>query len=106
MNLNKTLCKYLDIEEKGYVTVGDVLLRCVFFGLIATVIISLLYSFYQGILLIITDRLFTPAESINDLAGCLGISIFVIISLGLFVVFIAYICTIKIAACEYKKDNQ
>lgn len=44
MYINKTLCKYFDIEKKGYVTVGDIMYRIFIFS--AAVVLFLgLYLF-------------------------------------------------------------
>ena len=106
MNLNKTLCKYLDTEMKGYVNIGDILSRFFRVGLIAAIIIGLLYSFYQGIMLIITNSIFGVTDNINDVVGCFGIAMMILILAVLIVAGLASACEIKIATCEYKKDDE
>ena len=106
MNLNKTLCKYLDIEEKGYVCIGDVIYFTLFYGVITALLCGLLYSFYQGYLLIISgggDVIPYDVCDLNKRAGCFGIAMIIIILIVLLLVCLDYICKIKIAKCEYQK---
>lgn len=111
MNLNKTLCKYLDIEKKGYVCIGDVVYSIFFYGILSAALCGWMYSFYQGYLLIISGRVFSrqvffdDVTGLNEHMGCFGIAIMIIILAVLIVAGIAYACTIKIAKCESKKDK-
>jgi len=106
MNLNKTLCEYIDTKNEGYVTVG-MLLNCFLVFVIALGIgIGLLYSIYQGCLLIITGRIFDPVGSINAFLGGCGILLMSAIVILSTAIIISCVCDIKIARCEYKKDNE
>jgi len=106
MNFNGKLCEYFDSEKKGCVTIG-MLLRSFLILVITTVIgIGLLYSIYQGFILIITGRVFDPVRNINELLGSGGIILMSMIVILLTFIIIIYVCTIKIAVCEYKKDNE
>ena len=53
MNTTKLLCKYLDLEEKGYVSGADITLFTILIVLIATLSISMFSSigfmFFNGI---------------------------------------------------------
>ena len=107
MNLNKTLCKYLDTEKVGYVTVGRVLEFFIFLLIMTVAVVGLLYSIYQGYLLIITGGIFDPIEEgIDGVLGCLAIIVASGIVILLICITIAVVCNIKIAKCKYKKDNQ
>ena len=103
MNINKTLCKYLDIEKKGYVCIGDVFYFTFFYGVISATLYGFVYSGYRGLLLIVSGKLFdeTYNNSVIESFGCAVILLFVVITI---IVIVAYIGTIKIAKCEYKKN--
>ena len=105
MNINKTLCKYLDTEKVGYVTVGRVLEFFILLLIMAVFVVGLLYSIYQGFLLIITGGIFDPIEGIDGVLGGLAIIMASGLAILLICITIAVVCDIKIAKCEYKKDE-
>ena len=104
MNFNKILCRYLNTERKGYVTIGDVLwflLALVFCGV---VVIGVGYSFYQGYIMIISNRIFC-VESFDELLGAYGIMIGTIIIIALVSTIVCFVCSIKITKCDVKKED-
>lgn len=109
MNINKTLCKYFDIDNKGYVTVGNIMEHILKLGVAVVLVFGLLYCIYRGILDIIAmvDGTFDPITSsgIHFLAGGMGFLFIGLVSIFVIVVLVVSISEIKIAKCELKKDD-
>lgn len=107
MNLTKTLCKYFDKNQKGYMNIGDILNPIFWYALICTGVYIILYTVYEGILLILSGRIFHgELYTTDDFIGTVGCAFILIIVAIIFFVSICYISNIKIAKCEYKSDNE
>ena len=94
---------------KGYVNISDVIYFFIFYGVITVVLCGLVYSFYQGYLIIVSGNILDATyqvSSINEKIGAFGITVLLIITVISFIGIVAYIGTIKIAKCEYKKDDE
>ena len=118
MNLNKTLCKYFDYSDKGYVTIGNVWDRIskYLIILITGLIIGIasIYTIIQGILFTlhiikycdIPPITYRPIDDINCLVGFFGMMMLIIIFVVILIALITtYISKIKIAKCELKDKD-
>ena len=109
MNINKTLCKYFDVDGKGYVTVGNITEYILKFSAIVIITLGFLYCIYRGTLDIIAMVYGTHDPNIlsglNYVAGGMGVLFILLISLAVLLVLIVSISEMKIAKCELKKDD-
>jgi hypothetical protein len=99
MSLNKFLCKYFDTQDRGYVTVGDIIKSIAVFLLI----IITAYLDIQGIYFI-KDNLY--GDNKLNMIGAFG---FCILAFSIFIlsVLIWYrISDIKITECKRDKNEQ
>ena len=114
MTLNKWLCKHLDNDRKGYVTINDLgneifrLLHIfIIYLLLGVLITGVLYSMY---LLSFGKIEVFALNTLHDLIGFIGI-------IGFFITTVVYIIgmnefiftplsKVKIAKCELKEDSK
>jgi len=108
--INKILCKWFDLGNKGYVTIGDFIKGIIFTIIIILMITLVIYSiieFFTGILSAIEEV--PPTLSFFMLGGTIVIlfAAFVLIFIISGIIeLIKYISDIKIAKCELKNNEQ
>lgn len=110
--ITKLLCKHFDVEEKGYVTLGDIgeaiLPAAIFiiFGAAAPFIIASVYLhgawlIYNGALT--SEKILDPIEF-----GC--VMIFIVVSTLIAICIASYIISklvpIRVATCERKDGDE
>ena len=107
MSLNNWLCKYFDDENKGYVTIGDVISVIIQIGLgllllVSLVIVMIYYigGFFASIVV--------PNYSGDAFMAFIyfGYFILVVMILFIFIYFIYLISEIKIAKCPLKEKKE
>lgn len=107
MNLNKWLCKTFDTDKKGYVTVSDVaqrLLAYTFYSGIILIISTLLY--YGAVFVINIKERFNPDSKEIDIPGFLGFIIWIVfILITSAYVWDTKISKIKIAKCPLRENE-
>ena len=98
MSLTKLLCKYLDRDGKGYVTIGDLIrvagVPCTF------VIVVMIYG--RGVPLVMNDL--RAGVIIVAFAITAGMIIFLAVA-GVAIIIKGIVCT-KIATCERKERDE
>lgn len=115
MKLNEKLCKLLDRDKKGYVTMNDVKNATIISG---TVMIFL-YLFINGVYMMLLDlECVTTAEMsiitcIDIFSVAIAVITVILIIFCLFVIFMSTledvwdkISDIKLLKCNYKEDKK
>ena len=108
MNLNKLLCRYFDPEDRGYVTVGDVVstigfaLLCLAFG--AGVPASIGYLYFRGAILYSQGA--SPIVDGVSVLDAFAFAVFEVLTVvGSILVVYTVACklaSIRVATCERK----
>ena len=101
MNITKYLCKKFDKENKGYVTIGDVILAIIDVILILTVFFIM--SFFIGIAY---NRIFLVEDPSIIYTCLIGSAIILIICIVVLIAdkFWMNVLKIKIVKCPIKKE--
>ena len=103
MNINKWLCKYFDYEDKGYVTIGDVIKIIFVLFSVLFLIVAILYSIGSLFASIINPNY--EGNIITAFVYVVYLVVVVIMALvGLTIIY--YISEIKIAKCPLKEKKE
>lgn len=104
MNITKTLCKYLDSNNTGYVTIGDIIGNLFMLVTTLSIILLLLYCIFRGIIDLTSIALGTFNESIltsfETFSGAIGILIIILSAIIVTIVVGVSILNIKVVKCE------
>lgn len=98
MSINKWLCKHFDDENKGYVTVGDLLNKIIYFVFCAFVAILFIGLFILSNIWLFT-KIINPNADISN-AYVIAVVLDTLIILG---VYFHMINDLKIAKCPLKE---
>ena len=103
MNINKWLCKYFDDEDKGYVTIWDVIRVIIVLFSMLFLIVVILYSIGGLFASIINPNY--DGNIITAFVYVVYIAVIVIMALVCLTI-IYYISEIKIAKCPLKEKKE
>lgn len=96
--INKFLCKYFDKDNKGYVTVENIVGKILAYFISIVIVILFVYFVYRGVLFIVNNDIYD--KDIPNMIGFFGVMI-IGTSIVIFVVCLwSKVAGIKVAKCE------
>lgn len=108
MSINKTLCKYFDDKNKGYVTIGDIGGRIAYIVMTLCAAIAVFISICIGVWLMIQEKILhvdTNSKFIVTFVGTLGLLFLAAILATAGLAIIHKVSNIKVVPCERVNDK-
>ena len=106
MNTTKLLCKYLDIEEKGYVNGADI----IYFIILITIVSTLLISMFGSIGVIFLNGADTPVPELEEMYTLLNVGVgFVVLLISFVVIYTIWLILKTFLKHKFlicKRDNK